>query len=114
MLYSSQEILGKVLGGCTLERLLGQGGMGAVYLARQERPSRYVAVKVLLPNMLMNSRMQEQYLARFRREEDIVARLEHVNIVPIYSYCEKDGLAYLVIPHLQGGVLYVRLVRLGQ
>src|SRR5436305_8123677 len=111
MLQSSQEILGKVPGGCTLERLLGQGGMGAVYLARQERPSRYVAVKVLLPNMLMNSRMQEKYLARFRREADIVARLEHVNIVPIYAYGEQDGLAYLVMPHLQGGNLYDVLVR---
>ena len=38
MLDSSQELSGKVLGGCTLERLLGQGGMGAVYLARQDRP----------------------------------------------------------------------------
>ena len=62
--------------------------MGAVYLGRQTRPSRYVAVKVLLPNTVMNSHMQEQYLARFRREADIVARLEHVNIVPIYEYGE--------------------------
>ena len=102
MLHSSQELLGKVLGGCTLERLLGQGGMGAVYLARQERPSRYVAVKVLLPNMMMNSQMQEQYLARFRREANIVARLEHVNIVPIYAYGEQDGLAYIVSDFLEG------------
>src|SRR2546421_1317537 len=114
MLHSSQDILGKVLGGCTLERLLGQGGMGAVYLARQERPSRHVAVKVLLPNMLMNSQMQAQYLARFRREADIIARLEHVNIVPIYAYGEQDGLAYLVMPYLQGGRLYDVLLQRGQ
>src|SRR6266480_1372476 len=114
MLHSSQDILGKVLGGCTLERLLGQGGMGAVYLARQERPSRHVAVKVLLPNMLMNSQMQAQYLARFRREADIIARLEHVNIVPIYAYGEQDGLAYLVMPYLQGGSLYDVLLQRGQ
>src|SRR5436190_12843631 len=114
MLHSRQDILGKVLGGCTLERLLGQGGMGAVYLARQERPSRHVAVKVLLPNMLMNSQMQAQYLARFRREADIIARLEHVNIVPIYAYGEQDGLAYLVMPYLQGGSLYDVLLQRGQ
>ena len=106
MLDSSQELSGKVLGGCTLERLLGRGGMGAVYLARQDRPSRHVAVKVLLPNMLMTSQMQEMYLARFRREADIVAQLEHVNIVPIYAYGEQDGLAYLVMPYLEGGSLY--------
>src|SRR5437764_5355547 len=114
MLHSSQDILGKVLGGCTLEQLLGQGGMGAVYLARQEHPSRHVAVKVLLPNMLMNSQMQAQYLARFRREADIIARLEHVNIVPIYAYGEQDGLAYLVMPYLQGGSLYDVLLQRGQ
>src|SRR5438874_5549123 len=106
MVRSSKELLGKVLGSCTLEQLLGQGGMGAVYLARQKRPSRYVAVKVLLPNITMNSQMQAQYLARFRREADIVARLEHVDIVPIYEYGEQDGLAYLVMPYLQGGSLY--------
>src|SRR5690348_7752331 len=114
MLYSSEELLGKVLGGCSLERLLGQGGMGAVYLARQERPSRHVAVKVLLPDILMTSQMQEHYLARFRREADIIARLEHVNIVPIYAYGEQDGLAYLVMPYLQGGSLYDILERRGQ
>ena len=114
MLDSSQELSGKVLGGCTLERLLGQGGMGAVYLARQDRPSRHVAVKVLLPNMLMTSQMQEMYLARFRREADIVARLEHVNIVPIYAYGEQDGLAYLVMPYLEGGSLYDVLEGRGQ
>ena len=114
MLDSSQELSGKVLGGCTLERLLGQGGMGAVYLARQDRPSRHVAVKVLLPNMLMTSQMQEMFLARFRREADIVARLEHVNIVPIYAYGEQDGLAYLVMPYLEGGSLYDVLERRGQ
>ena len=111
MVRSSKELLGKVLGSCTLEQLLGQGGMGAVYLARQKRPSRYVAVKVLLPNIVMNSQMQAQYLARFQREADIVARLEHVNIVPIYEYGEQDGLAYLVMPYLQGGSLYDVLVQ---
>ena len=111
MVRSSKELLGKVLGSCTLEQLLGQGGMGAVYLARQKRPSRYVAVKVLLPDIVMNSQMQAQYLARFQREADIVARLEHVNIVPIYEYGEQDGLAYLVMPYLQGGSLYDVLVQ---
>src|SRR5437764_14234251 len=106
MLHSSQDILGKVLGGCTLERLLGQGGMGAVYLARQERPSRHVAVKVLLPHMLMNSQMQAPYLARFRREADIIAGLEHVNIVPIYAYGEQHRLADLIMPSVQAVSLY--------
>src|SRR5437764_9437272 len=64
--------------------------------------------------MMRSSRRQERYLARFRREANIVARLEHVNIVPIYSYGEQDGLAYLVMPYLERGSLYDVLVRRGQ
>ena len=87
--------------------------MGVVYLARQQHPSRHVAVKVLLPNMSMNDHLHQHYLARFRREADVIATLEHVNIVPIYEYGEQDGLAYLVMPYLQGGSLYDILARHG-
>jgi len=99
------NLTGKTLGTCVLDRLLGQGGMGAVYLAQQTRPSRHVAVKVLLPNLAMNSQVYQEFLTRFRREADVIARLEHVNIMPIYEYGEQDGLAYLVMPHLTGGSL---------
>jgi serine/threonine protein kinase len=99
------NLTGKTLGTCVLERLIGQGGMGAVYLAQQTRPSRHVAVKVLLPNLAMHSEVYQEFLARFRREADVIARLEHVNIMPIYEYGEQDGLAYLVMPHMTGGSL---------
>ena len=79
--------------------------MGAVYLAQQARPARNVAVKVLLPNVSMNSKEYEAFLVRFRREADVIARLEHINIVPIYEYGEQEGLAYLVMPYLSGGSL---------
>jgi len=105
MKYQSGNLVGQTLGKCTLEKLIGQGGMGAVYLARQTRPARYVAVKVLQPNIAMDSQMYQAFLARFRREADVIARLEHVNIMPIYEYGEQDGLAYLVMPHLTGGSL---------
>ena len=105
MTTNSSDFTGKTLGTCTLEKLIGQGGMGAVYLARQVRPSRHVAVKVLLPNVAMSSRVRQDYLARFRREADIIARLEHIHIMPIYEYGEQDGLAYLVMPYLPGGSL---------
>ena len=101
----SSGLVGKTLGTCTLEKLIGQGGMGAVYLAQQARPARYVAVKVLLPNVSKNSKEYEAFLVRFRREADVIARLEHINIMPIYEYCEQDGLAYLVMPYLAGGSL---------
>ncbi len=107
------NLAGKALGTCVLERLLGQGGMGAVYLAQQTRPSRYVAVKVLLPNLAMNSEVYQEFLTRFRREADVIARLEHINIMPIYEYGEQEGLAYLVMPHLTGGSLRDVLSRRG-
>ncbi len=107
------DLTGRTLGTCVLENLVGQGGMGAVYLAHQTRPSRRVAVKVLLPNTAMSSDVYEAFLARFRREADVVAKLEHVNIMPIYEYGEQDNLAYLVMPYLAGGSLREVLQRQG-
>lgn len=102
---NSGDLTGKTLGTCTLEKLIGQGGMGAVYLARQSRPSRYVAVKVLLPRISMSAAVYQAFLARFQREADLIARLEHMNIMPIYEYGEQDGITYLVMPYLPGGNL---------
>ncbi len=100
-----RNLIGKTLGNCSLESLLGQGGMGAVYLARQMRPSRYVAIKILLPMVAPDHQMNKEFLVRFRQESDIIARLDHINIMPIYEYGEQDGLAYLVMPRLPGGSL---------
>lgn len=107
------DLVGKVLGTCTLERLIGRGGMGAVYLAQQVRPLRHVAVKVLLPNVRMSSEMYKAFLARFQREANLIAQLEHINIMPIYEYGEQDGIAYLVMPYLTGGSLRDILARRG-
>jgi serine/threonine protein kinase len=108
------DLVGKTLGTCTLERLLGRGGMGAVYLARQSRPARRVAVKVMLPQFAPNSQVYQEFLARFRREADVIARLEQVNIMPIYEYGEQDGLAYLVMPYITGGSLRDVLAKRGK
>ena len=67
---NSDNLIGKTLGTCTLEKLIGQGGMGVVYLARQVRPSRTVAVKVLFPNITLSSDIYQEFLTRFRREAD--------------------------------------------
>src|SRR5712691_10683376 len=81
MAIDSNQLLGQSLGTCTLQRLLGQGGMGAVYLAQQTRPRRTVAVKVLLPDLLPKSVGYIEFLVRFRREADSIAALDHVNIM---------------------------------
>ena len=112
-MIDSSDLIGKTLGTCALEKLLGQGGMGAVYLAHQLRPARYVAVKVLLPNVSMQSKEYEAFLVRFRREADVIARLEHINIMPIHEYGEQEGLAYLVMPYLSGGSLRELLAHRG-
>ncbi|GCE16472.1 serine/threonine-protein kinase [Dictyobacter kobayashii] len=105
MVTDSNELLGQALGTCTLQRLLGRGGMGAVYLARQSRPRRIVAVKVLLPGLVLEQRSRHEFLARFRREADAIAALDHVNIMPVYEYGEQGDLAYLVMPYVTGGTL---------
>ncbi|GCE12712.1 serine/threonine-protein kinase [Tengunoibacter tsumagoiensis] len=113
MRTNNDELIGKTLGTFTLQRLLGRGGMGAVYLAQQTRPRRIVAVKVLLPD-LVEQRPRDEFLARFRREADAIAALDHVNIMPIYEYGEQGDTAYLVMPYVTGGTLREKLEKQGQ
>lgn len=98
-------LLGRTVGTCELQNLLGRGGMGAVYLAQQSRPHRPVAVKTLMPAMFQDASIQDAFLARFRREADAIAALDHVNIMPIYEYGEQEDVAYLVMPYVTGGTL---------
>src|SRR3989449_11776829 len=86
-----KELIGVTLGTCTLEHIIGHGGMGAVYLAQQSRPVRTVAVKVLIPGNNTEVEQKDVFLARFRREADTIAKLEHKNILPIYEYDEAEG-----------------------
>jgi serine/threonine protein kinase len=105
------ELIGLELGKCVLERPLGVGGMGAVYLAQQLRPRRQVAVKVLQRSSAIDPQAWETFLARFRREADAAAALDHANIVPIYEFGEDGDLAYLVMPYLADGSLADLLAR---
>ncbi len=108
---NAEALIGTVLGTCTLQKLLGQGGMGAVYLAQQSRPRRQVAVKVLLPMTPLSPNQLAAFLERFRRETDAAASLEHPNIMPVHEYGEREGLAYLVMPYISGGTLRDQLER---
>ncbi|HEY0754704.1 MAG TPA: serine/threonine-protein kinase [Ktedonobacteraceae bacterium] len=102
---NAEALLGTVLGTCTLQQLVGQGGMGAVYMAQQSRPRRQVAVKVLMPATALKPHQLTAFLERFRRETDAAASLEHPNIMPVYEYGERGGLAYLVMPYIRAGTL---------
>src|SRR5947209_18133676 len=109
----SNQLNGRILGTCTLQGLIGRGGMGAVYLAQQARPRRTVAVKVLLPELFSNPTGFSEFLARFRRKADAIAALDHINIIPIYEYGEQDQIAYLVMPYITGGSLQQELEKWG-
>lgn len=105
LVIDSSQLPGQTLGTCAIQRLIGRGGMGAVYLAQQIRPRREVAVKVFMPALLLDNEQRAEFLRRFRREADAIAALDHVNIVPLYEYGEQNELAYLVMPFVTGGTL---------
>jgi serine/threonine protein kinase len=79
-------------------RLLGQGGMGAVYQARQLKLDRLVALKVLPPEVARGSGFTE----RFLREARSLARLNHPNIVTVFDFGEADGLYYFTMEYVDG------------
>jgi serine/threonine protein kinase len=81
--------------------VLGRGGMGVVFKARQLALPRIVALK-MLQNL---SRADEKELARFRAEADVIARLQHPNIVQIYDVGEVAGRPYFVLEYVAGGNL---------
>jgi hypothetical protein len=89
-------------------RELGRGGMAIVYVARDLRHERDVAVKVVRPELAAALGR-----ARFLREIEIAAQLRHPHIVPLYDSGESDGVLYYVMPYEAGHSLRERLVRDG-
>ena len=87
--------------------------IGAVFLARQHSPRRYVAVKVIHRQLAGDAEAWRLFLARFQREADATAALDHANIVPIYEFGETGELAYLVMPYLPDGSLASQLEQHG-
>jgi len=81
--------------------LVGRGGMGLVYRARQPRLDRLVALKVLAPELARDATFAE----RFLREARALARLNHPNIVAVYDFGESGGSYYLVMEFVDGVVL---------
>jgi serine/threonine-protein kinase len=88
-----------------IERQLGKGGMGAVYLARQEPLSRLVAIKVL------HGMADDVVVARFQREARLIAQLQHPHIVGLIDFGEEDGRLYLVMEYIDGEPLTALLKR---
>ena len=95
------ELTGKSVKSYEIENLLGQGGYGVVYRARQSAVLREVAIKVILPKYANSA----EFIRRFESEAQVVARLEHPHIVPLYDYWREPDSAYLVMRYLRGGSL---------
>jgi serine/threonine protein kinase/DUF4097 and DUF4098 domain-containing protein YvlB len=108
-----EALVGKALGTCTLQSVIGRGELSIVFLAQQSRPRRQVAVKVLQPTLPVAPRQRAVILERLRYEIDVVASLEHPNIIQIHEYGEHHGLAYLVMPYINGGTLHNEIKRRG-
>ncbi len=101
-----EQIETALSGGYQIERELGRGGMAIVYLARDLKHSRRVAVKVLRPELATSLGAE-----RFLREINVAAGLSHPNIVPLYDSGEADDLLYYVMPYVEGESLRDRLER---
>src|SRR5450759_5303232 len=95
------ELAGQNLGGYLLEEEIGHGSMGVVYRGKQIALGREVAIKVL-PKALARD---ASYVARFIREAQIIAGLNHPNIVQIYDAGQQNGLLYFVMEYVQGPTL---------
>jgi tRNA A-37 threonylcarbamoyl transferase component Bud32 len=81
--------------------LIGQGGMGAVYKARQSGLDRFVALKILSPELVRDAAFAE----RFSREARTLAKLSHPHIVGIHDFGEVEGLFYLIMEYVDGATL---------
>jgi serine/threonine-protein kinase len=89
-----------------LEREIGRGGMATVYLARDVKHDRRVAVKVLDPNLGAILGVE-----RFLAEIKVTANLQHPNLLPLFDSGEAGGLLYYVMPYVDGESLRDRLTR---
>src|SRR5207249_5085442 len=94
-----RERLQRIIAGkYRLERLLGKGGMGQVFLAHDLTLEREVAIKVLPPDVAQD----DQVVRRFQQEAKTAAKLDHPNIIPIYRVESEGGLNYFVMKYISG------------
>ena len=104
MIEPSVRLATAIAGRYRIERTLGTGGMATVYLARDVRHDRDVAIKVLNDELAESLGRQ-----RFVREIKLAARLNHPHILPLYDSGESEGFLYFVMPVMQGQTLRDRL-----
>jgi hypothetical protein len=99
------ELVGKTLGPYRIVEQIGLGSMATVFKAYQPSMDRYVALKILSTHLAQDV----TFVKRFRQEAKVIARLEHMCILPVYDHGEEDGYLYLVMRFIQAGTLKDRL-----
>jgi serine/threonine-protein kinase len=92
-----------------IERELGGGGMSRVFLAVEQSLNRHVVIKLLMPELT-----SEASTARFKRELELTALLQHPHILPVLGTGARDGLLYYVMPYVEGESLRHRMQRAGR
>ncbi|MGD2077779.1 MAG: protein kinase, partial [Chloroflexota bacterium] len=95
------DLSGRAVKGFQLAERIGSGGYGVVYRATQRSVKRDVAVKIILPRYAN----RPSFIRRFEAEAQLIARLEHPHIVPLYDYWREPDAAYLIMRLLRGGNL---------
>ncbi|MEP7112166.1 MAG: BTAD domain-containing putative transcriptional regulator [Ilumatobacteraceae bacterium] len=96
----------RLLRGYSVHEVLGEGASGRVFAATQPGTNREVAIKAIRPDLSNNA----EFIQRFEAEAQLVARLEHPHIVPLYDYWREPGGAYLVFRLLLGGTAFAAMV----
>ncbi|MHC4462804.1 MAG: protein kinase domain-containing protein [Planctomycetota bacterium] len=104
---SEPDLVGRTIGNFEMVEIIGRGGMGVVYLARDTKLKRSVAVKSMPANLSDDSTAQ----MRFRREAELLASLNHPNIAVIHEIVEEDKSGYLVLEYVPGETLTERIAR---
>jgi serine/threonine protein kinase len=101
---------GTQIGGYRILNLLGQGGMGVVYLAENVSTGQRVALKLLTPDLARSSGFRE----RFVREATYASSLRHPNVIEVFDAGEEDGVLYIAMQYVEGEDLKALLVRDGR
>jgi serine/threonine protein kinase len=106
---ANELLIGKQLGAYLIQAKIGEGGMAQVYKGYHTRLRRDVAIKVIAPQIAVQAGFRE----RFEREAQLVANLNHPNIVTVYDFGEVGSITYLVMQYVGGGTLRDLLQRAG-
>lgn len=101
-LLTDGEVQKPMLGRYEIEREIGRGAMGVVYLGRDPRIGRTVAIKTLALEGTLEGQTLEEIKARFLREAETAGRLKHGNIVIVHDVGEEDDIAWIAMDYLEG------------